>query len=181
MDTNMNLLAYPLERIARWDGAVALRLNRGVGRSRWMCAAFRMVSRLGDGIAWYALMLALLLRFGPDAVPAVLHMIAAGLVCTALYKLIKNGTVRPRPYEAQPGIMLFAAPLDHFSFPSGHTLHAVAFSLVALAYYPWLAWFAVPFTLLVAASRVMLGLHYPSDVLAGVAIGAAVAGVSFLI
>jgi len=181
MDTSMNLLAYPLERIARWDGAVALRLNRGAGRSRWLCAAFRVVSRLGDGIAWYALMLALLLRFGPDAVPAVLHMIAAGLVCTALYKLIKSGTVRPRPYEAQPGIMLFAAPLDHFSFPSGHTLHAVAFTLVALAYYPWLAWFAVPFTLLVAASRVMLGLHYPSDVLAGVAIGAAVAGTSFLI
>ena len=98
-----------------------------------------------------------------------------------LYKLIKSGTVRPRPYEAQPGIMLFAAPLDHFSFPSGHTLHAVAFTLVALAYYPWLAWFAVPFTLLVAASRVMLGLHYPSDVLAGVAIGATVAGASFLI
>jgi undecaprenyl-diphosphatase len=177
----MNLLAYPLERIASWDEAVALRLNRGAGRNRWVCAAFRVVSRLGDGIAWYALMLALLLRFGADAVPAVLHMIAAGLACTALYKLIKSGTVRPRPYQAQPGITLFAAPLDRFSFPSGHTLHAVAFTLVAAAYYPWLAWFAVPFTVLVAASRVMLGLHYPSDVLAGVLIGAAVAGVSSLI
>jgi undecaprenyl-diphosphatase len=181
MDTAMGLLAHPLERIARWDGAVALRLNRGAGRSRWACAAFRVVGRLGDGIAWYALMLALLLRFGSDAVAAVLHMIAAGLACTALYKLIKSGTVRPRPYQAQPGIMLFAAPLDHFSFPSGHTLHAVVFTLVAVAYYPWLAWIAAPFTLLVAASRVMLGLHYPSDVLAGVAIGAAVAGASFLV
>lgn len=177
----MNLLPYPLERIARWDGAVALRLNRRAGRSRWACAAFRVVSRLGDGIAWYALMLALLLRFGADAVPAVLHMICAGLACTALYKLIKRGTLRPRPYQTQPGITLFAAPLDRFSFPSGHTLHAVAFTLVAVAYYPWLAWIALPFTLLVAASRVVLGLHYPSDVLAGIAIGVAVAGASLLL
>ena len=181
MDTTMNPLPYPLERIARWDGAVALRLNRGAGRRRWLCAALRVVSRLGDGIAWYAMMLALLLRFGADAVAAVLHMIVAGIACTLLYKLIKRGTVRPRPYQAQPGIMLFAAPLDRFSFPSGHTLHAVAFTLVAVTYYPWLAWFAVPFTLLVAASRVILGLHYPSDVVAGVAIGAVVAGASFLI
>jgi len=181
MDTNLNPLPYPLERIARWDGAVALRLNRGAGRRRWLCAAFRVVSRLGDGLAWYALMLALLLRFGVDAVPPVLHMIGAGLACTLLYKVIKSGTVRPRPYQAQPGIMLFAAPIDRFSFPSGHTLHSVAFTLVAVAYYPGLAWIAVPFTLLVAASRVILGLHYPSDVLAGALIGAVVAALSFAI
>jgi undecaprenyl-diphosphatase len=48
-----------------------------------------------------------------------------------------------------------------------------------VAYYSWLAWIAVPFTLLVAASRVMLGLHYPSDVIAGAAVGAVVAGLSF--
>lgn len=53
------------------------------------------------------------------------------------------------------------APLDEFSFPSGHTLHAVAFSLVAMAHYPVLAWALVPFTASVAVSRVVLGLHYP--------------------
>ncbi len=176
----MNLPAYPLERIVRWDGAVALSLNRA-GRSRWVRAPFRVVSRLGDGVGWYALMLALLAHSGADAAPAVLHMIAAGLACTALYKWLKGRTLRPRPYEAHPDIQLFAAPLDHYSFPSGHTLHAVAFTLVAVAYYPWLAWVAVPFALLVATSRVMLGLHYPSDVVAGALIGAAVAGVSFLV
>ena len=174
----MSFPAYPLERIARWDGAVALRLNRA-GRNGCARAAFRLVSRLGDGLAWYALMLALLLRFGANAVPAVPHMIGAGLACTALYKWLKGTTLRPRPYEAHPDIEPFAAPLDHYSFPSGHTLHAVAFTLVATAYYPWLAWITVPFTLLVAASRIMLGLHYPSDVLAGALIGAAIAGLSF--
>ena len=56
-----------------------------------------------------------------------------------------------------------------------NTLHAVAFSIVAIAFYPVLAWLLVPFTLLVAASRVVLGLHYPSDVLAGAALGALIA------
>jgi undecaprenyl-diphosphatase len=74
-----------------------------------------------------------------------------------------------------------APVLDTFSFPSGHTLHAVAFTLVACSYYPGLTAVLMPFTLLTAASRVVLGLHYPSDVLAGAAIGAAVALASFRI
>ena len=66
-------------------------------------------------------------------------------------------------------------PLDRFSFPSGHTLHAVGFSLVAAAYYPELAPLLSGVTVMVAASRMVLGLHYPSDVLAGATLGAGVA------
>src|SRR5262249_29724076 len=141
------------ERMGHWDGALALRLNRA-SRNIWIRTPFQIISRLGDGVFWYALMLALLMRFEADALGAVVHMILVGLVCTALYKWVKRATLRPRPYEAYPGIILFGAPLDHFSFPSGHALHAVAFTLVAVAYFPWLAWLTVPFTLLVAASRI---------------------------
>jgi undecaprenyl-diphosphatase len=83
--------------------------------------------------------------------------------------------LRPRPYEVHAHIAAGAAPLDRFSFPSGHTLHAVAFSLVAASYYPALAPLLAAMTFAVAASRIVLGLHYPSDVLAGAALGAAVA------
>jgi undecaprenyl-diphosphatase len=57
----------------------------------------------------------------------------------------------------------------------------VAFSLVASAYYPGLLWLLVPYTLLVALSRVVLGLHYPTDALAGGALGAVIAALSFIV
>ncbi|MES2546747.1 MAG: phosphatase PAP2 family protein, partial [Pseudomonadota bacterium] len=72
-------------------------------------------------------------------------------------------------------VWVVGKPLDHFSFPSGHTLHAVAFSVVAMQYYPELSIVLVPFTIMVAMSRVILGLHYPSDVLAGATIGYCIA------
>jgi undecaprenyl-diphosphatase len=55
----------------------------------------------------------------------------------------------------------------------------VAFSLIAVAYYPALTLVLTVFSLLVAASRVVLGLHYPSDVVAGAALGGAIALGSF--
>jgi undecaprenyl-diphosphatase len=166
-----------LDFIQRWDRRVCVRLNRTL-RFWAVLHAFRAISWLGDGIFWYSVILALLLTYERDAAAAVLHMALAGMVCTLIYKAVKRGTLRPRPYEVLSVIARGAPPLDAFSFPSGHTLHAVAFTLVATAYFPWLAVLLVPFTLLVAASRIILGLHYPSDVLAGALIGAAIAGIS---
>ena len=172
----MSRLDAALERIQRWDERVCMRLN-GALRYRALPQACRAISRLGDGIFWYALMLALLL-WRRDAAIAVAHMAGVGVVCTLIYKLLKRGTLRPRPYQVQASIAQGASPLDTFSFPSGHTLHAVAFSIVALAYYPSLAALLVPFTLLTAVSRVVLGLHYPSDVLAGALLGSLIGAVS---
>ena len=67
------------------------------------------------------------------------------------------------------------------SFPSGHTLHAVSFTVLATSSFPELAWLLVPFATLVAASRVVLGLHYPTDVAAGAIIGATLASLSMVL
>jgi undecaprenyl-diphosphatase len=142
---------------------------------------FVVVSRLGDGIFWYFLMALLPLWFGMDAVRASLHMGFVALAGLALYKYLKSHLVRQRPYLLHRGITLGTAPLDAYSFPSGHTLHAVAFTIVALSYYPQLAWLLIPFAGLVAVSRVLLGLHYPSDVLAGAVIGALLAAGSLMV
>jgi len=111
---------------------------------------------------------------------ASVHMALTGVLALTLYKSLKRWTRRPRPFAADLRIRAWVRPLDEFSFPSGHTLHAVSFSIVALAYYPWLATLLVPFSACVALSRVVLGLHYPSDVLAATAIGAALASLSLL-
>lgn len=169
--------AYPLERLSQWDLALCMRINRA-SQFQPVRTGFRIVSHLGDGVFWYALMLALLLAFGSAAAQAVLHMIVVGAACTGLYKWLKRKTLRPRPYEVYADIACMATPLDQFSFPSGHTLHAVSFSVVALAYYPWLWGLLLPFSLLVALSRGVLGLHYPSDVIAGALIGLVIAEVS---
>ena len=166
-----------LQQINDWDLDLCQACN-DLSRNLSLRAVFKLISRLGDGVIWYMLMAILLLRYQAEALPAVLHMSAVGLVCTLLYKLIKHKTLRPRPFNVYPSIICNSQPLDQFSFPSGHTLHAAAFSIIAVAYFPALLWLVLPFTVLVALSRPILGLHYPSDVLVGALIGAALASLS---
>lgn len=170
----MSRFAHPLQRLAAWDESWCVRFNRA-SRIAAVRSVLRLASRLGDGVFWYALMLGLLIADGRAAVGPVLKMALAGTTGTLVYKLLKGRTLRPRPYQVNQAIALGVAPLDQFSFPSGHTMHAVCFTVVALAHYPTLAWLLIPFSLIVAASRPVLGVHYPSDVLAGGLIGALIA------
>jgi undecaprenyl-diphosphatase len=156
---------------------LCLAMNRWCAR-RALRRLFGIVSRLGDGVFWYTLMAVLAVAGGMRGAVAALHMALTGLVAAAMYRGLKRWTRRPRPFRAHNGIVPYIAPLDEFSFPSGHTLHAVSFTMIALAYFPMLAPVLVPFTILVAMSRIVLGLHYPSDVLAATAIGLGLGGLS---
>lgn len=167
------------ERLQQRELAVLRSANRLThGRVLWRF--FAVISRLGDGVFWYALMLALWLAGGQSGRSAALQMAVLGLVSLLLYKAIKRWSRRPRPLAVEH-LNVRVLPLDEFSFPSGHTLHAVGFTLVAITWFPWLGWLLVPFALCVALSRVVLGLHYPSDVLAAIALGWALSEASFLL
>jgi undecaprenyl-diphosphatase len=172
--------AFYLAQIHALDTLLCLGLNC-TSRHRRVRQLFRLVSRLGDGMFWCLLMLGILATERSAAVVPVLHMATAGICGTLVYKAVKGRTLRPRPFEVNQTVIVGMAPLDRFSFPSGHTLHAVLFSVIALAYYPSLIWILLPFTLLVAASRLVLGLHYPSDVLAGAGMGALIASGSLML
>jgi undecaprenyl-diphosphatase len=153
-------------RVNRWCAYRAVRLY------------FKAVSRLGDGVFWYAMMAALAVAGGPEGLHAAAHMAVVGGIAAILYRRMKGFFRRARPCHRDPAVRAWVAPLDEFSFPSGHTLHAVSFTLVALAHFPGFAPWLLPFTASIAASRVVLGVHYPSDVLAATAIGTALAGLA---
>jgi undecaprenyl-diphosphatase len=173
-----------VQMVFRHLDRVELRLCQTFNRSCrrwWLQEIFSAVSWLGNGIFWYVLMFFLATTQGRAGLIAASHMGGVGGAGVLVYRFLKQRTVRERPFVAHAGIRLGAAPLDRFSFPSGHTLHAVAFSVIALSYFPVLAWILVPFGMLTALSRIVLGLHYPSDVIVGAVLGLLLAHLSFYI
>lgn len=159
------------------DLALTRRLRR-LCDTPWVLGGFAAVSRLGDGLVWYLLMLVLLLAGGADGQRVALQMALLGLASLFAYKALKRLSRRPRPRSREAALATAVAPLDEFSFPSGHTLHAVGFTLVLVQHYPEAALLLWPLTASIALSRVVLGLHYPSDVLAAIGLGWALAETS---
>jgi undecaprenyl-diphosphatase len=162
------------ERRRLWvarERTVALWLHRAASRPA-IQHALLTVSWFGDGKLWYAVIATLPWWGGATGIKCALYMVGLGAVNLIFYKALKQRIARPRPYVSCPGIRACCRSLDEFSFPSGHTMHAVSFSMLLVHYHPALALPLWSFTVLVALSRVVLGLHYPSDVAMGAAIGA---------
>jgi undecaprenyl-diphosphatase len=159
----------------RFDRA-ELRFCRYLNRSSSSAAVrqlFRAVSWLGDGWAWYALIAVLPWAYGAEGWLASAQMAVTGAAGVLAYKYIKTRAVRERPYITHSVIQCASAPLDRYSFPSGHTLHAISFTLLTAGHFPEWTGPLIGFALLIAMSRVVLGLHYPTDVAAGALLGGA--------
>jgi len=146
------------------------RLNR-MGHQRAIRLLFKGISRLGDGVFWYTLAIALPLLAGMQGLEKLGHITVTGLLCILIYSQLKNRLVRKRPFISFPDIHAHTAPLDKYSFPSGHTMNAVNFAVLFTWAFPPLAYIVVPFAFLVALSRVILGMHYPTDVMVGAFLG----------
>lgn len=148
-----------MRRVHRWLAPRWVRL--------WMIAA----TRGGDGWLWYALGLALLILGGEQGRRAVLQSSLAAGCGVSLFLWLKRATRRRRPCAIEPHCWATLLPPDHFSFPSGHTITAFAVAMPVIAQFPGSAPGVLFCALSIAASRVLLGMHFLSDVLAGAALG----------
>ncbi|MFL0808918.1 MAG: phosphatase PAP2 family protein [Agarilytica sp.] len=134
----------------------------------------RMVSITADG-PLYVLAGMVFLYFQNWDVAKVL---ALGFLLERLsYKFLKTTLRRNRPPDAIPGYKSEVIPSDQFSFPSGHT--SAAFLMVGsmVFFFPWVGWFLYPWACCVGIARVMLGVHFPSDILAGALLGSTICSV----
>ena len=165
------------KRVLQWDTRLCLRVNL-LSQLKFFAQFFKTISRLGDGWFWaLSTVVMLVALFSQGLVASIVAMKVCAVLLSSfcgylLYKYLKVHTVRPRPYQVHQTITLGERPLDVFSFPSGHTLQAVLFTTMIGHQVPMLLWVLLPFTMLVALSRLVLGLHYPTDVLVGAGIGA---------
>ena len=154
------------------------RLMRRVNRwrpPRWIRLWMILATRAGDGWLWYALGVLVLAFGGPSRYAAVA---AAGMSCgvgAALFLVLKRLTGRKRPCAIASHCWATLLPPDQFSFPSGHSISAFAFAVSIGLFEPSLMYGLLFCAFSVAVSRIVLGLHFLSDVVAGSLIGVSLA------
>jgi undecaprenyl-diphosphatase len=149
----------------------------------WLTAIFglhgkRLVGFLMPRISWsgngycYPLLAAVLLAVDPAAGRAFLTAAAAAFsIELPVYKIVKQSVKRDRPCEILAGIEGRVKPSDQFSFPSGHTAAAFLVATLLGNAYPHALPIAGLWALAVGVSRIYLGVHYPTDVVAGILLG----------
>jgi len=164
-----------LEFIAERDYSLMRRVHRWPA-PRWIRVWMIVATRGGDGWLWYALGIVLLAFGGPARFSAVGASALAAVVGILVFQFLKRRTGRQRPCAIEPHCWATLLPPDHFSFPSGHTITAFAIALTVSAFYPSLSIGMLFCAFSIALSRIVLGMHFLSDVLAGAVIGCALAG-----
>jgi len=137
-----------------------------------------LATRAGDGWLWYLLGAAILLFGGDDRFYATGTAALAAGAGIAIFLTLKKATGRRRPCAFEPHCWATLLPPDQFSFPSGHTITAFSVAVSLTHFYPDLTVGLLFCALSVAASRILLGMHFLSDVVAGAAIGTLLARVA---
>lgn len=163
-------MAILLEKISRYD-TVAFKWCLSRKHSQQVAKVSRWVSRLGDGI--YYLLFGLVLLWQDPARGSVFFQYALLGFCFELpaYLVLKNSIRRQRPNDFLQADFAYLIPSDKFSFPSGHTAAAFVMATMITLFYPTYSILAYVMASLIGSARVLLGVHFPTDILAGMVLG----------
>ena len=146
---------------------------------RWFRLLMIAATRGGDGWLWYTLGLILFLYGGDHRFAAIGAGASAAVAGIFLFRVLKHASHRKRPCEIEPHCWARILPPDRYSFPSGHAITAFGVAMSIGLFYPDLQGCLLAAAFLIAGSRIILGMHFLSDVLAGSAIGALLGFTSF--
>lgn len=160
-----------LQFLLELDGKILLFIQDYL-RFGWLTQVMRFITSLANGgmiwIVLAAIMLCMKRYRKTGSAMAVALLI--GYLITNL--ILKNLVMRVRPYDAIVGLQALIGPLSDSSFPSGHATCSIAAGFVMMKDTP--RYVGIPvfvLAVLICLSRLYLGVHYPTDVLAGVLIG----------
>jgi undecaprenyl-diphosphatase len=173
MTARQNMLQF----IATRDLKLMRKVNKWPA-PRWIRHLAIAATRAGDGWLWYLTGLSILLLGGAERLTAVASAGSAALVGVGIFTSLKKLSGRKRPCEIEPHCWATLLPPDQFSFPSGHTITAFAVAIAFGEFYPALLPALLVCALMIATSRILLGMHFLSDVVVGALLGAGLALIS---
>lgn len=160
-----------LEFLLEMDGKILLFIQEYL-RFPWLTEIMKFITSLGNGGMIWIVLTAILLctkRYRKTGIAAAVALLIGYLVTNLL---LKNLFGRIRPYDAVAGLQALVGPMRDSSFPSGHTTSSIAAGFVMLKGLPRsLGISAFVLAVLIALSRLYLGVHYPTDVLVGALVG----------
>ena len=170
--------------LTRWDTLLFQHIFNWGDKGVILSRSFRFISWSANGCLYPFLGLYIYLTFSRTiSKPFLLSAAIAFPLERLLYHLIKQSMKRDRPCERIVDVQFRVRPPDQFSFPSGHTASAFLMMTLLASFFPVLRIPMFLWAITVGIARVCLGVHYPTDVLAGAILGIVTAriGIWFII